>query len=294
VSATFQTITLTEKKQMSTFKRIVAWILIVISVLGILVCSLAIAGSWMVNNSLTQEILGLLSRADTALSRVEDTLTLADARLKDASSAVATIQEAAAKLGDRVEKNSPVLDRISQILKDQLGPAVNNIQDAFLKLEERIQTVNNAIEVVNRLPGIQLSTLDFQLDGPRERVGLVADSVQQLQQNVADFRAGIVQSLAPFMDKLDRIAEFITRLDEEVNTYLKQVNVIQAKLASVTANIPSLIDRIILILSILFFWLILAQVALFLVARVYLKTGQMVWEFIPSKKSQEALPETTL
>src|SRR5512144_2338024 len=98
---------------MSTLTRLLAWILIVISVLGILVCSLGIAGSWMINDSLTQEVLGLLSRAQTALSRVEDTLTLADAQLKDASSAVATVQEATAKLGDRIEKNSPVLDRIS-------------------------------------------------------------------------------------------------------------------------------------------------------------------------------------
>ncbi|MGE5378483.1 MAG: hypothetical protein ACM3XO_25770 [Bacteroidota bacterium] len=276
---------------MSTFKRILAWIVIIISVLGILVCSLAIAGSWMIKDSLTQEILGLLSKADTALARVEETLTLADAQLKDASSAVATIQEAASKLGDRIEKNSPVLDRISQILKDELGPAVTKIQDAFLKLEERIQTVNNAIEVVNRLPGIQLSPLDFQLEGPRERVGLVADAVQQLQQSVADFRAGIVQSLAPFMERLDRIAGFINRLDEDVNTYLTQVNKLQTALAGVTVNIPSLIERVTLVLSFIFLWLILAQIALFLVARVYIKTGKIVWAFIPSRKSQEALPE---
>ena len=45
---------------MSTFKRILAWILIVISVLGILVCALGVAGSWMINDSLTQSVLGLL------------------------------------------------------------------------------------------------------------------------------------------------------------------------------------------------------------------------------------------
>jgi len=201
------------------------------------------------------------------------------------------VQEAASTLGDRVEKNSPVLDRLSQILTDQLGPTVNKVRDAFLQIEERIRVVNNTIETLNALPGIQLSTLDLQLEGPRDSVALVADSVQQLQQNVADFRAGIVQSLAPFMEKLDRIAGFLTRLDEDVNTYLKQVNNLQTALASATVNIPSLIDRITLIITFVFLWIILAQIALFLLARVYLKTGKMVWAFIPSKKSQEALPE---
>ena len=277
---------------MSTLKRILAWILIVISVLGIFVCSLGIAGSWMINDSLTQTALGLISRAETALTRIEDTLTLADAQLKDASSAVATVQEAASKLGDRIEKNSPVLDRISQILQDQLGPTVTKIRDAFLQIEERVQAVNNTIEALNALPGVQLTTLDLQLEGPRERVGLVVDAVQQLQQNIADFRAGIVQSMEPFRERLDRIAGFLTRLEEEVNTYLTRVDNLQAALATATVNIPALIDRVTLILSIVFLWIILAQIAMFLVARVYLKTGKMVWELPSADKrtSTESLP----
>jgi hypothetical protein len=276
---------------MSTFKRILAWIVIVISVLGILVCSLGIVGGWMINNSLTQGVLGLVSRAETALSRAENALTLADAQLKDASAAVATVQEVVANLGDRIEKNSPVLDRLSQILQDRLGPTVNKIRDAFVQIEERVQAVNNAIEALNALPGIQLSTLDLQLDGPKEQLGLVVDSVQQLQQNIADFKAGIVHNMAPFRDKLDRIAGFLNRLDEQVNVFLTKVQSIQAGLANAKLNIPSAIDTITLTLSILLLWLIIAQIALFLVARVYLKTGKMIWDAIPSRKSQEALPE---
>lgn len=276
---------------MSTFKGILAWIVIVISVLGILICSLGIIGSWVINDPLTREVLSLLSRAETALARVEDTLTLADAQLNNASSAISTLQEAASKLGDRIEKNSPVLDRITQILRDELEPTVTKIRDAFVKIEERVQTVNNAIEMLNALPGIQLSTLDVQLEGPREKADLVFDAVQQLRQNIEDFRAGIVQSLAPFMEKIDTIAAFLERLEQDVNTYLGQVKNIQSALANAKVNIPSTIDRISLILSVIFLWIAIAQAGLILVARLYLKTGKMIWEISSRKKSTDVLPE---
>jgi hypothetical protein len=54
-----------------------------------------------------------------------------------------------------------------------------------------------------------------------------------------------------------------------------------------------LIDRITTVITFLILWIIIAQIALLLVARVYIKTGKMVWELIPSRKSPESLPEGT-
>jgi hypothetical protein len=98
--------------------------------------------------------------------------------------------------------------------------------------------------------------------------------------------------MEPFRERLDRIAGFLTRLEEEVNTYLTRVDNLQAALATATVNIPALIDRVTLILSFVFLWIILAQIAMFLVARVYLKTGKMVWELPSADKrtSTESLP----
>jgi hypothetical protein len=276
---------------MSTFKRILAWTLIVISVIGILVCTLGVVGSWMIKDRLTQEVLGLLSKADTAVTRVEDSLTLVDAQLKDAGTAIDTVREAASKLGDRIEKNSPVLDRISQILNEELGPTVNKIRDTFLKIEERVSAVNNTIAVVNALPGIELPPLDIQFEGINDRVSQVFDTVQQLQKSIADFKAGIVQSMAPFLERLDRISGFLVKLDQDMSTYLDKVNKLQAVLAGAKANIPATINKITIFISIIFLWVILAQIGLVLVARFYLRTGRMVWEFDAPRKSQEVVPE---
>lgn len=272
---------------MNTFKKFLAWTLMVISILGILVCALGIFGSWAINDDLTARILNLLSGANAALSRVEDSLTLASTQLESANSAIATVREAASQLGDRIESNSPILDRILGVLQEQLGPAVSRVREVFLQIEDRVQTVNSTIELVNRFPGIELPSLSLEFQALRDQVDRIDQAVQQLQLGILDFRAGIVQSLAPFMDKVDTIAGFLTRLEQDVNTYLEQVQSLQVAVTEVQAQVPSTIDNITMMVTILLLWSILAQTSLILAAILFLRTGRMIWEAYSTKQPAE-------
>lgn len=275
---------------MSTFKKILAWILVVISVLGILVCSIGVIGSWMVNEQLTTRILNLLTGAQVALSKVETSLTLASTQLHTANSAIATAREAATQLGDRIENNSPVLDTVISVLKDEVGPTVARIRDVFLEIEDRVQTVNSSIELLNNLPGIEIPTLNLEFQGIRDKVKAVEDAVQQLQQNILDFRAGIVKSLAPFREKIDAIAAFLVRIEEDVNTYLKQVRNLQVLLVGVKARVPAAIDSLTILISVILLWTVITQISLILLASLYLRTGRMVWDISDPQKTAEAAP----
>lgn len=277
---------------MRTFKRVLAYALIVISILGILVCTFGVIGSWIVNTRLTNGVLNLLTGAEVALSKVENTLSLAGTQLNTANTAIATVRDSASQLGNNFQNNSPVLDKIVSTLKDEVGPTIQKVQDVFAEIEDRVQTVNSAIEVVNNLPGVQIPTLNLEFQTIRDKVGALQKAVQQLQKNILDFKAGIVKSLAPFVDKIDMIASFLTGLEQDVNKYLDQVRGLQAALANVKGKVPSIIDSITIAITILFIWLMLTQASLILLASLYLRTGRMVWE-IPSSENpapQEALP----
>jgi len=277
---------------MSTFKKILAYVLIAISILGILVCTFGVIGSWIINTRLTNSVLNLLSGAQVALSRVENSLTSASTQLNTANSAIATVRESATQLGDRFESNSPVLNKISTLLKDEVGPTVQKVRDVFAEIEDRVQTVNSAIEVVNNLPGVQIPTLNLEFQTIKDKVSALQDAVQQLQKNILDFKSGIIKSLAPFVDKIDTIASFLTGLEQDVNKYLEQVRGLQVAIQNVKNNIPSIIDGITIAITILFLWSILAQASLLLLASLYLRTGHMVWEIPASENpsSNGALP----
>lgn len=275
---------------MNTFKRVLAWVLVAVSVLGILVCALGILGSWMINNELTDSILKLLSGAQAALARADSALSQASTQLESANSAIATVRQTASELGDRFENNSPLLDRIIGILRDEVGPTIGRVRDLFLQVEDRVQSINGTIEVLNRMPGIELPTLDLEFQSIRDQVDKVEQAVQQLQKSILDFRSGLIKSLAPFTDKIDNIAAFLVRLEQEVNTYLTQVRALQVAVKDVQTRVPSIIDNITILVTILLLWNILAQVSLVLVAGLFLRTGRMIWEISGQQKSAESAP----
>src|SRR5215471_6464403 len=120
---------------MSTFKKILAYSLIVISILGILVCTLGIVGGWIVNTRITNGILNLLTGAQAAAAKVENSLTLASTQLNTANTAIATARETASTLGNNFQNNSPVLDKIVNTLKDEIGPTIQKVRDVVVEIE---------------------------------------------------------------------------------------------------------------------------------------------------------------
>jgi chromosome segregation ATPase len=278
---------------MNTFKRILAWAVVVISIIGILACLAGIIGGWVVNERLTNSILNLLSGVQSGLSSVEGSLTRVSDHLSTANSAIDSVRQSAAQLGDQVEANTPVLDAISRTIDERLSPSVNRLRELILPVWERILAINNTLEALNTLPGIQLPTLTAQLQSLDDQIQAAIQGVEELRADIQSFRSGVVENVrARFSGKIDTIATFLSTIEGEVNTYLAQVKNLQAAVSDLQVRIPSTIDTITLLLSILLIWIILAQISLALVAMVYLRTGQMVWEFgPPGKPADEALPE---
>jgi len=276
---------------MNTFKKILAWFLVVISIAGILVCVTGLVGTWVVKDRVTTRILALLTNVQSGLTRVEESLTAAGSQITNANAAVTAIREATTQLGDRVEENTPVLDKITNVLNQDLQPSIKKVQDLVLPIWERILAINNTIEALNTFPGINLPTLTPQMEALNDQVQKAIDTVQQLQANIADFKTGVVKNvLDPFLAKLDTLSAFLTRIEQDVASYLEQIDLIQAAVTNLQATIPSTINAAAIIISILLISSILGQVSLILLSGLYLRTGQLVWKLkAPEQAAAEAL-----
>jgi chromosome segregation ATPase len=269
---------------MNTFKRILAWTIVVISIIGILACTVTVVGSWVINDRMTIRIENMLSGVQGTLSSVENSLTLASTHLNTANTAINTIRETASQFGDNIGENTPILDAIRRAVDEELSPTINTVRDTFLSIWERVLAINNTIETINALPGIQLPTLSTEIQSINDQIQKVTDAVQQLQTYISDLKSGVVSAvIEPLLAKIEPIATFLATLEQDVNKYIGQVNQLQAAVENLQAKISSTIDIFTILLSIALAWVILAQISLILAAGLYLKTGRKVWEFTPGE-----------
>jgi chaperonin cofactor prefoldin len=143
---------------------------------------------------------------------------------------------------------------------------------------ESVLAVNDRLETLNALPGIQLPTLSNQIEAANERIQEVRDSIQQLQASVEDFKTGVVETLlVPFLDRIENITNRLTDLEQIVNGFLEQIDQLQVAVQNLQTRIPRTVDIGTIILSLVLIWLVLAQISLILIARFYLRTGRMIW-----------------
>jgi len=271
---------------MSTFTKILAWTLVIISFIGILACAAGVVGGWVINDRLTDRLMNLLDGVQSLTTSLEDSLTNASAYLTTANTAISTLRDLGTQLGENASVNTPILDRITQALQEQLSPALDRIRETFTTVVESVTAINSAIEALNMLPGVNLPTLTQELEQVDQLAQNVVDAIGELQSNIADFKTGVVQDvLAAFSARIEPIATLLANLEQLVDTSLARIDNLQAGVENLQAKLPTTIDLITVVSTIVLSWLILAQVSLFLVARYYLKSGRLLWARIPDDQA---------
>jgi chromosome segregation ATPase len=230
--------------------------------------------------------LGLLDGVQSLATSLEDPLTNASASLNTANTAISTLRDLGSQLGESASENTPIFDSISDVIQEQLSPTIDKLREIFAAIMDSLDAINSAIEALNMLPGVNLPTLSQLLEDANQLVQDIEDAIGELQSSVEDFKAGVVQDVSAALSSIiEPIANLLVNLEELVNTSLERIDSLQAGVAELQEKLPTAIDLLTVASTIVLFWLILAQVSLFLAARFYLKSGRLLWESVPGDRS---------
>ncbi|MCP4359233.1 MAG: hypothetical protein GY796_14560 [Chloroflexi bacterium] len=216
---------------MRTFKRVVAWIVVVLSVVGIVAVLAGIVGSWIVRNQVTDITVNLLTVGETAAANISGGLNRIDDRLNVSQENIATLEGNITDVGEDLEENSLVGEVISNNISDDLAASITDARATAVSIADTVATLDAAINAVNEIPLINLDGFVATL------ISDVADGLIQLEDNMAEFRTGVQERREERLsDSVDFLTGITANMSGGINDIQTSLNDIDGRLDETAAR----------------------------------------------------------
>ena len=181
---------------------------------------------------------------------------------------------AAALLGNRIDSKSPLADKFNQLVSTTLAPSLEKVSTTAATVHDAVVALNSKLEVLNRLPNIQVPTLTSQLSAVSDRAQEAQTAVQDLQTSLTDVKSGLVTTVvAAVTQRTARIDAALARIQDTVNTYQATVTHTQQRVTANSNAVLLLIDVGTVSLTLLFIIFALGLVLLMWVCWQFVRTG---------------------
>lgn len=259
---------------MATFKRVVAIIVIVLSILGIVLSLGGIIGAWAINTPVTDSLTRFLSGIENVLEVSEGALDRVNTRLGEASTRVQEIEDSVTQTGEALEEGSPVLALIDATIGEQIYPVIESVAETATFIATTLVGINETLEAANSIPFVTVPTLTEDLLAAQQRIEQLREQVTEFKQQVQDMKSGVIEAVvtpitnttAAVTGTIDEVLRLTTGIQAQVSQNLAEVTALKESIAF-------WLDMISIALSLELAWLALAQAALLVLAWDYSKTG---------------------
>jgi hypothetical protein len=273
---------------MQTLKRILAVMVMAISVLMLVLCLIGIVGTWIVRGQLATDLVGIVTAAETRATAVQQGLDRLDTALTQARGQVAAVEHDVQAFGADLEQNRPLLTAISDKVGIEFSPLVDSAREIMASIREAVAAVNSAIEAINAIPFVSVPVPELE-------------TLKKLSQDVEDFRTE-VQALRTAIDQrrseiiggavsiittpTSQIGSTLDEMQTTVSGYSQTLGAVREGLSTLQSGIGRWLTWAAVILSLILLWIAFSEVGLLVLAwRAF--SGQ---DLLPRK--QQELPTT--
>lgn len=246
-------------------RKILSWILIVLSGLFLLASAVGIALIWIYNTPLTRTATNELQSMDTQLSQAQATLSSSEDEMKRALRIVDSTQVALEKIADQTNSTENLLDTIQSTLDDRLLPELKTTRgriDSARAALEQMQSLFTGIK--GFIPGVDLSIPDK----------LLADlivSTNSINAEITNMEALATQVSLFVADTSYLLGGDLTETRESLQGFITAIQDYQVKItgwreqvAFLLERTPRWIDQASIGLTIFLLWFALSQFGLLL------------------------------
>lgn len=252
-------------------RKLLAWIVIVLSSILLLVSVVGIGAAWFYNEPLTREATSRLEKIDGQLVQVQSTLESSRLELERALRIVDATEQVLEKLAEQSTSAENILDGIQSQLDDKLLPELKTTRERIDEARQALESLQSVLEGISSfLPGVDLSA-------PNKIVTDLIDSADSIDSEIANAEEIARQASTFVSDTSYLLGGDLTETRTSLQNFLAAIAEYQQKvmdwrtqIADLIRNLPGWIDRTSIGLTVFLFWFGLSQFGLFLHGRAVL------------------------
>ena len=252
---------------MEILKRVLAVIVMVLSVLLIVVLAAGIVGNWVANNTLTDTANQVLGAVETVLGRTEQGLNRLDSAVGNARGRLDAFDQEVAAAGENFVDNPVILTALSERLDLGIGPAVDEVRGTVQTIRETALAVQNTVQTLNALPFISIGGSVAE----ESRLQRLSDGVTNLTEGIEEIRGGVREAksgastaatgvLGQGVSRLDTGLE---NIETSVSGYGAQISALRTQASELRSAIAFWLDVVSVVITLALLWLIFAHVVSF-------------------------------
>lgn len=254
--------------------RILVAVLMVIAALGFILSLSGVVGVWIVRAPIRADVTNVTTTVTHALDTVDKGLARVNTQVQNARDILTQVNGAATKLGIRIQANSPLVTKLSQLVDTSLAPAIEKASTTAATVHDAVVSVNSALVALNSITGASVPALNSALAAVSQRAQDAQAAVQDLRVTLANLKTGLVTKAQDAVTNvLSRIDAALARIQATVNTYQAKVKSIEEQITKSSNNILLLFDVSAVSLTILLIIFLAGLVLLEYICWQFVRTG---------------------
>jgi hypothetical protein len=263
------------KRWLDIAKRILVAVIIFIAAVGLIANVAGLVGVWSARAPASSAVTDVAAKMTHAPDTVDTGLAHVNNQVQAARQIRTQVNDAAAKLGNRIEASSPLVTGLSQQVDNNLAPRIENVRMTSVAVHDAVVNVNSALAVLNRIPGVSMPALPDELGSVSVHAQEAQTDVQDLRVTLAGMKAGLVaRGEAAVTELTTSIDAALARIQAIVNKYQATVTSMLARISTTSNTLHLLINVLTVALTILFVIFAVGLVLLVYAYWKYVRTGR--------------------
>jgi predicted nucleic acid-binding Zn-ribbon protein len=244
-------------------KRLLATIVIVLAAIGFLADAAGLVGVWIVRQPARDTVTALSTFVNDKLGIIDQALARISTRADEGRQALARVNDAASKLGDRLEENSPLLTALTRAARDELAPRIDEMRAQAIALHDGVVSVNAALETLDSLGFITVPTFSDELSALSQRVDAAQSNIQELRTAIDEARTGALPNLVTAVTtRTSKIDSVLAQIKSSTAKYQVTVTQKRQQVTDLSNTLLRAINLLVLSLTALFLVTAAGQVLL--------------------------------